>query len=547
MCNHTSHPTRRPRHGYRLEDGKAHTRDHAKWSRRDFLSGLGLSVAGTLALGATPVRTFAGSSLMHQLNAIETDRVLVLIQLSGGNDGLNTVIPYENDTYYQQRPTIAIAKAEAQVRPLGQDLGMHPSFASLESYFGGGEMAVLQNVGYPSPNLSHFRSTDIWLSGSDSESVVQTGWIGRQLNALYPDFGEERPEAPLAVQIGGVNTLMTQGPETNMGMSLISTEFFERLAEDGSLYSLNGIPATAFGEEMSFVRSVANDSFIYADAVQQASQQGANAVAYPGGNPLAENLSIVARLIKGQLGARIYHVTLGGFDTHANQLGAHSNLLRNLAEAMNSFLQDITAAGMQDNVMLMTFSEFGRRVGQNGSFGTDHGTAAPLFLLGKGINGGLYGTAPSLTDLDNTGNIPYEVDFRTVYATVLQDWFGMDAQAVQDVLLGYAYSPLNVIADPAQPVPLETPDVPFAFDLHQNYPNPFSESTSISYSLNKTGKVLLQVFDISGREVTNLVNAVKAPGTYTVEFSGSDLPSGVYIARLITPSGVMSKKMMKIR
>ena len=547
MCKNTSHPTRRPRHGYRLQDGKAHTRDHARWSRREFLTGLGLSVAGTMALAGTPVRTFAGSSLMQQLNAIETDRVLVLVQLSGGNDGLNTIIPYENDIYYQQRPSIAIPKAEAQMRPLGQDLGMHPSLVSLEPYFGAGELAVLQNVGYPSPNLSHFRSTDIWLSASDSESVVQSGWIGRHLNSVYPDFEEERPDFPLAVQIGGVSTLMTQGPETNMGMSLISPEFFERLAEDGTLYDLAGIPATAYGEEMSYVRSVANDSFIYADAVQQASQQGTNEVEYPGGSPLATNLSIIARLIKGQLGARIYHVTIGGFDTHANQTGVHSNLLRNLSEAVDAFLKDITAVGMEDNVMIMTFSEFGRRVGQNGSFGTDHGTAAPLFLLGKGINGGLYGNAPSLTDLDNTGNIKHEIDFRTVYATVLQDWFGMDPLAVQDVMLGYNYSPLDVVAEPSQPVSVETPTAPVAFELHQNYPNPFSQSTTIRYSLDKPGKVLLQVFDVSGRQVQSLVNTTKSPGTYQVEFSGSDLPSGVYITRLITSNGVVSKKMMKVR
>lgn len=547
MCKHTPKTTRRPRHGYRLEHGKAHTRDHAMWSRREFLSGLGLSVAGTIALGGTPVRTFAGSSLMHQLNAIETDRVLVLIQLSGGNDGLNTVVPYENDVYYQQRPSIAIPKADAQLRPLGQDLGMHPSLTSLESYFGSGEMAVLQNVGYPSPNLSHFRSTDIWLSASDSESVIQTGWIGRHLDRMYPEFEEERPEYPLAVQIGGVSSLVTQGPETNMGMSLVSTDFFERLAEDGTLYNLSGIPSTAFGEEMSYVRSVANDSFIYADSVQQASQQGVNAVEYPAGNPLANNLSIVARLIKGQLGARIYHVTLGGFDTHANQSGVHGNLLRNLSEAMDAFLQDITAGGMQDNVMLMTFSEFGRRVGQNGSFGTDHGTAAPLFLLGKGINGGLYGNAPSLTDLDNTGNIKYEIDFRTVYATVLQDWFGMDPTVVQDVLLGHSYSPISVITDPAQPVAVDSPNIAETFALHQNFPNPFKETTTLSYSIDKPGKVLLQVFDISGREVQKLVNNTMAPGTHRVTFNGSDLPSGVYITRLITSSGVMSKKMMKVR
>ncbi|MBX2821718.1 MAG: DUF1501 domain-containing protein [Rhodothermaceae bacterium] len=547
MCTHSSKPKRRPRHGYRLEHGKAHSRDHAKWSRRDFLAGLGLSVAGAVTLGGTPVRAFAGSSLMSQLNSIESDRVLVLVQLSGGNDGLNTIIPYENDIYYQRRPNIAIAKQEAQLHPIGQDLGVHPSMEILEPYFGDGDMAILQNVGYPDPDLSHFRSTDIWLSGSDSDSLIQTGWVGRHLNVEYPDFEDNRPSYPLAVQIGGVSSLMLQGPATNMGMSLVSEEFFERLAEDGTLYNLNGLPSTAFGDEMNYVRSVANDSFIYAAAVQEASQQGANAVEYPGGNPLANSLGIVARLIKGQLGAKIYHVTLGGFDTHANQAGVHANLLNNLSQGINAFLQDITEGGMQENVIVMTFSEFGRRVGQNGSFGTDHGTAAPLFLVGKGINGGLMGSAPDLEDLDNTGNMKHEIDFRTVYASILQNWFGIEQPVVEDVLLGHSYTALDIIESPAEPVSIDTPEEIGSFTLQQNYPNPFSESTTLQFTLDKTSKVRLQVFDITGREVQSLMNRTLAAGTHTVEFHGSDLPSGIYITRLITPNGVMSKKMMKVK
>ena len=546
MRKSSSHPTRRPRHGYRLEHGKAHSKDHATWSRRDFLSGLGLSVAGAVTLAGTPVRTFASSSLLHQLNKVETDRVLVLIQLSGGNDGLNTIIPYENDIYYQQRPSLAIAKQEAQQLALGQDVGMHPSFEVLESYFGDGHMAVLQNVGYPAPNLSHFRSTDIWLSGSDSETVVQTGWIGRHLDRAYPDFEDERPDYPLAVQIGGVSSLTTQGPETNMGMSLVSEEFFERLAEEGTLYDLNGLPSTAFGNEMGYLRSVANDSFIYADAVQQAAQGGVNSVEYPGGNPLGQSLSIVARLIKGDLGARIYHVTLGGFDTHANQAGAHTQLLRQLAEGVNAFISDITDGGMQDQVMLMTFSEFGRRVGQNGSFGTDHGTAAPLFLFGSGVRGGLYGNAPDLINLDPAENLVHEIDFRSVYGTLLQDWFGIETNTVEDVLLGYSYTSLDFVADPAQPVAVDSPEAPLQFGLAQNYPNPFGDNTTITYTLEQSGKVLLQVFDVTGREVKTLVRRTQSPGVHQVVFHSGDLPSGLYIYRLITPMGVSSKKMMKV-
>ena len=210
-------------------------------------------------------------------------------------------------------------------------------------------------------------------------------------------------------------------------------------------------------------------------------------------------------------------------------------------------MQDITEGGMQENVMVMTFSEFGRRVGQNGSFGTDHGTAAPLFVVGNGVKGGLVGNAPVLDDLDASDNLKHEIDFRTVYASVLQNWFGIEQSAVEDALLGYSYTPLDIIESPSEPVAIETPEEVGAFSLHQNFPNPFSESTSLQFTIDKTSKVRLQVFDITGREVQMLMNRTLAPGTHSVEFHGSDLPSGIYIARLITPHGVMSKKMMKVK
>ena len=547
MCTHTKTSTvKAPRIGSRLEDGAAHYQDHAAWSRRDFLAGLGASLVGACAIGGVPVKAFGQSSLLNALNQLETDRVLVLIQLGGGNDGLNTVIPYENDIYYQQRPTLAIPKAEAQTRPLGMDLGLHPSLDHFATYFGEGQLALLQNVGYPEPNLSHFRSTDIWLSASDSDTLVQSGWLGRHFDTEFPDFDENRPDFPLAVQIGGVSSLLFQGPTTNMGMSLVSADFFQRLVEEGVLYTLEGLPATPFGDEIEYVRSVANDSFIYASAVQDASETGINAVEYPLGNPLSDSLSIVARLIKGRLGARIYHVSLTGFDTHANQANAHANLLRFLAEATKAFIDDITESEQQDDVLVMTFSEFGRRVGQNGSFGTDHGTAAPLFLLGNSVKGGLYGTAPNLINLDPAGNMQHDIDFRTVYASVLQDWFGVDSSIVQNILLGHNYTSLGFI-DPGDPVAVDTPEGPAAFELRQNYPNPFSDRTTITYTLSEAGAVRLEVFDIQGRRIKTLVDRTLPPGRHRVEFDASRLSSGAYVYRLENPAGVQTRNMTLVR
>ncbi len=536
-----------PRLGSRLEDGAAHVIDHVAWSRRDFISGLGATLAGTFMLGGTPIRALAESPLTRQLRAQDSNRVLVLVQLGGGNDGLNTVIPYENDIYYQERPNIAIAKNTAQNFAVGQDMGLHPSLTYFNAAYQEGNMALLQNVGYPEPNLSHFRSTDIWLTGSDSDTVVQSGWLGRYLDGAYPDFEDERPDFPLGVQIGGVSSLIFQGPATNMGMSLINADFFERLAEEGQLYSLDNLPTTAFADEMAYVRSVANDSFIYAGAVQEASEKGLNDVTYPGGNPLAQNLSIVARLIKGDLGARIYHVTLGGFDTHADQVNAHANLLNNLSAAIETFMQDIAAAGREEEVMVMTFSEFGRRVGQNGSFGTDHGTAAPLFVIGNGVQGGLFGNAPVLDDLDNAGNMKFEIDFRTVYATVLQDWFGVDPDVVEDAMLGHTYEAVGFVENPAEPVSNETVGVTSSFTLSQNYPNPVVGRTTIAYSLDEPGTVRLEVFDIQGRRVSALAEGTHAAGNHTVDFDAGGLPAGTYLYRLISPKGVQSRKMVVVK
>ncbi len=545
MCDHP--PTPKPaatRYGSCLEHGEAHAQDHARWSRRDFLSGMGLAAAGgALVLGGTPVRAFGQTPLLAHLRRLETDRVLVLIQLNGGNDGLNTVVPKTNDLYYNARPQLAIAAGETIA--LNDEMGLHPSFNALTPVYGEGQMAVLQNVGYPTPNLSHFASTDVWLSASPEE-MPNTGWLGRYLGQEFPDFEEDPPDYPLAVQMGGLSSMLFQGDGANLGMSLASPELFERIAEEGIIYDVSNLPTTTYGAEMAFVRGVANDSFQYAGAIQTASQTGQNRVEYPGGNPLSGNLSIVAQLIKGQLGARIYHVSIGGFDTHANQNGQHSNLLRNLSEAVKAFLDDLAADGWSDDVLVMTFSEFGRRVNQNGSGGTDHGTAAPLFLFGGGVEGGLYGKAPDLVDLDQTGNLKFDIDFRAVYATVLQDWFGLAEQTVAQVL-GGAFGVLGFVSDPATPTANESEPVPQTFTLHQNYPNPFNPSTTITYTLNRAERVTLRVYDAQGRLVQTLVDGTQPAGPHALSFDAGHLPSGAYFYRLQTAEGMRTRQMVLVR
>jgi len=537
------------RHGSCLEHGRAHTEDHRLWTRRDFISGLGMAAGASVIVGSTPVQALGHSSFLHQLQQSSQDRILILLQLFGGNDGLNTIIPVEDSNYFNARPRLAIPKHVAL--PLTKQLGMHPAMRPLRDLYNAGEMAIVQGVGYADSSLSHFRSTDVWLSGSDVNTYLDTGWTGRQMDFTYPDFEAQPSDYPPAVQIGGLGSLLFVGGNRNMGIAVSNPQLFRRLTREGKYYDEKAVPATASGDEMAFVRRIANDTFRYGKAIQDASSQGRNDVSYPSGNYLASNLSTVARLIKGNLGSHVYHVGIGGFDTHGSQgatNGAHATLLKYLSDAVAAFLRDIKAGGRDKDVLVLTFSEFGRRVEQNGSGGTDHGTAAPLFLFGSGVNGGLYGDAPSLTDLDANGNLLYQTDFRAIYATVLQHWFGF-SQGASTGVLGDSFDPLALVRDPSgvRVTNRERPVLPEAFVLHQNYPNPFNPDTTIPYVLHEPGPIHLEVFDATGRRVRALVDDIRSAGSHSASFDGSGLASGMYHYRLRALGGVATRSMSLIR
>ena len=493
-----------------------------------------------MMLNGTPVRALGGSSLLSHLAQLETDRVLVLIQLNGGNDGLNMVVPKTNDIYYAARPTISIPGNQTVY--LDDDYGLHPTMAPLEPTWGEGDMAIVHSVGYPDPDLSHFRSTDIWVTASDSQEVLNTGWAGRYLETEFPDYNTNPPDAPPAVQIGTSTPLLFQGSSANLGMTLIDVDLFLEIAAGGTPYDTEDVPDTAYGDEMAFVRSVANDAFRYLDAIQAATEAAENTAEYPEGDMPAA-LAACARLIKGQLDSRIYLVSLGGFDTHAEQVGAHDSLLQTLSEAVSAFYEDLSETNDTERVLTMTFSEFGRRIAQNGSGGTDHGTAAPLFVFGAGVNGGLYGTGPDLENTDAAGNLIFSTDFRSLYATTLQDWFGLDESVVSTVL-GGSFDVLPLITNP---VAIEPGGTPNQFVLAQNYPNPFNPSTVITYTLNRPGRVRLKVFDERGRHITTLVDEVKTAGTHCARFDAGRLPSGVYLYRIEAPDGALTQRMTLVR
>ena len=279
--------------------------------------------------------------------------------------------------------------------------------------------------------------------------------------------------------------------------------------------------------------------------IQQAAQTGTNNVEYPSYRDFGDNMAIVARLIKGNLGAKIYHVMLRGFDTHAVQAEKHAILLRVVAESIDALTQDLASEGKDTEVLVMTFSEFGRRVEENGSKGTDHGTSAPLFLFGPRVHGGIYGSTPSLTDLDDFNNLHHQYNFRNIYHNVLQDWFNFSPDSTADII-GQDYQSLGFINNSVG-VSTRTQAPLRSFSLAQNYPNPFRDQTTITYELEQPGPVRLRVYDLQGRMVREIDPGAQPAGSHTVTFHADRLPAGTYVYRLTAGESEATRKMVVVR
>ncbi len=532
------------RHGASLKDKQAHKHDHECWSRRSFLSTLGFGAIGSsMMLGGMPVSTFARSKFFNRLARADNDRVLVLIQLSGGNDGLNTIIPVENDIYHQKRSTISIPKQDAIL--LNDEIGMHPAMNSLQPFWGEGNMAVINNVGYANTSRSHARATDIWTTGSGSNQTRNTGWAGRFLVEDNPDFIQNPPEFPLGVRIGGSATLF-QSEFGNLGVTFGGASQFTKFLEQGGFYDEENVPQNNLGESLSFARKIANSSFKYLESIQEAADKATNIGEYPNSS-LSQSLAVVARLIRGGLNTKLFLVSKGGFDTHNNQggiEGGHANLLADIADSVNAFYSDLGSDNLDNRALTMTFSEFGRTLDENESNGTDHGSSAPVMVFGP-VNGGVYGSHADLTDLDNSGDPVFSTDYRSVYTSILEDWFNL-GNTEMDAVIDGDFQNLGFV-DATATSNEASQQTPRAFKLEQNYPNPFNPSTTISFSLTKPALVKLRIFDIKGSLIQTLINKKMQTGNHEIRFDGSGLPSGTYLYKLETSHGTQSKKMTLIK
>jgi uncharacterized protein (DUF1501 family) len=428
--------------------------------RREFVK-RAAAAAFPIAIEGFRISALANPTLLAALAAPSSalDRVLVIVQLSGGNDGLNTVIPLDQYAAYQNlRSNIAIP--ESRVLRLTEATGIHPAMTAMKALYDAGQLCVVQGVSYPNPNFSHFRATDIWLTAADYNRDLSSGWLGRYLNYDFPGYPAGYPNPvmpdPLAIQIGSVVSIGFQGTSQSMAITIQDPSMFYQLVSGSSTGGQDDVPKTTAGLELSFIREVAAQSIGYASKVKAAADRAQNrSTAYPtaGQNALADQLKIVARLIAGGLKTRAYLVSLGGFDTHSNQVvaadtatGTHATLLGKLSSAISIFMEDLTLLGCDHRVVGMTFSEFGRRAASNASLGTDHGTAEPVFLFGKMVKGGVVGANSILTDLTG-GNLKMQYDFRTLYASVLSRWFYADSTEQDSVLLK-PFSPLDLFQTP---------------------------------------------------------------------------------------------------
>ncbi|MBL7885171.1 MAG: DUF1501 domain-containing protein [Flavobacterium sp.] len=366
-------------------------------NRRNFLSLTGTFTGGLLIL---PEFLHAFGA---QTNLVVGEQCLVFIQLNGGNDGLNTYVPFDNPFYYQMRPKIALNKNEV----VGANNGMafHPALNHFAQMQQNGDLTVIQNVGYPEPNRSHFRSQEIWQTATGSNQYLNEGWLGRYLDLQCKDH---QPTA--GINLDSIDNLALKGLEPN-AITVKDPNRFKIKTDREESAKLSNNP------QLDFVRKIANSVNEGSDEIQKALAKSTTEMSYPKSG-LAKNLEWIARLIKGNLNSKVYYTSLGGFDTHDNQLDIHSRKLSELNDAIFSFYTDLKKAQLLQNVTIVVFSEFGRRVKDNGN-GTDHGTAAPMFIIGGNTKGKIIGNNPNLIDLDN-GDLKYEIDFRSVYATLLQ-------------------------------------------------------------------------------------------------------------------------------
>lgn len=503
--------------------------------RRNFLKTTAAAAVGTQVLGGIPLRAFSPVQLLNTLNA-DGDQILIVIQLFGGNDGLNTIIPADDSAYYDIRPEIAVPK-DKTVPVLGK-IYMHPALDPKNTYnfrrmMEDGRLAVIQGVGYENPNLSHFRSTDIWLSGLNPKPWEDTkliyGWLGEFFAKTSPGFPDVLPPDPIAVQIGGSLSMLFQSPKGDVGIALTDPDKFFELGQ-GLSPDMDPMPDTTFyGKEFNFVRLVAEKSDFYSASVKAAFDKGKNMATYDQTNGFVRQMQLVARLISGGLKSKVYMVYMGGFDTHVQQqnvdlTGLHPFLLESLSKGVGTFMQDMLLQGQAERIVGYTASEFGRRPYENGSRGTDHGASSVQFVFGNRVRSGVFGNNPDLKNLDGNGDVRYQYDFRRVYADVMETWFGGTA-ADTEAIFGERVLPLGVLTNPVSVQDAYAGNVPVNISVRA-YPNPTASMATLEWQQSVPASVSVELYSTEGRYVERVFSGSVDAGTVRMPIKAT--ASGVY-------------------
>lgn len=499
-------------------------------------------------LGGLEVNAIAKSSLFNMVNSND-DRILVLVQLNGGNDGLNMVIPLDQYTGLNAlRPSLVLP--ETSVLKMTDKTGLNPNMAGFKRLFDEEKIGVVQSVGYPNQNRSHFRSTDIWTTASDAEDYLTTGWIGRYLDLKYPGFPEAYPNSeypdPFAITLGAVVSETCQGNVSNFSFSLVSESSILNIEESEARQE----DSSCYYDNYNFVKTTISQSNAYATSVLKAFDNGNNIVSYPDDNNLAAQLKIVAQLISGGLGTKIYVVSLGGFDTHANQvqigeptLGRHNELLKSVSDAVTVFVDDCVALGINERVMGMTFSEFGRQIAANNSVGTDHGTAAPLIVFGTCVNSQILGNNPTIpTEIAPQEGVPMQYDFRSVYATLLVDWLGVSDADIK-TLLFEDFTKLPLVKGCTTTNIFDSKNTDFQMSV---YPNPTSNNTTLVFTLDQNSKVHISLYDALGSLIEVVMDRSLNAGEHSIQIESNQLTPGAYNIRVQSQNKVQTVRFIRV-
>ncbi len=510
--------------------------------RRKLLQYAGLAAGFTL--GKMPV--WASSKNQFSALAEQNDNILVIIQMFGGNDGLNTIIPADDDRYYSTyRPKLGILKSN--LLKLKDTTFMNPALNAglnngLYGLYGEGKLAVVQGIGYPNNSLSHFRSTDIWLNATmpinDSETL-RTGWIGRFSEKIN---GDTLPEHPACMNIGNSSSLLFQGLKGDTSIAVQNPDDFYNQGRDilsgDSILSDN----TAYASERNYLLDVSVQTNKYSTVVKQAFYAGKNSVTFES-DTLSNELKLVSRLISGGLKTKVYLVSIDGFDTHANQgndSGKHATLLKSISTSVASFMADLKAQKVSDKVVGMTVSEFGRRPQENASNGTDHGAASVMFMFGDAVNGKTYGKNLSFDNLNSNKDFAYQFDYRRIYDEIMTKWFKTDASITKEILAGRfdivengIFSAKQILANQSEPI----------ISLTTVYPNPTADGfVNLKISIEKPSEISIQVSDIQGINFQQDYPSRLSAGVYTLPLRMGD-SSGIYFINVVTNE---SKEVLKV-